>query len=109
MREQGHRRPGVAQPQAVHLADVRKAIRSRTPASPSPLARPTGLIDVPLGRIWSISSRRSVVVFAPVSVTRIESAPSARTIPAKTRPSRIATVYGTYSGEISVLGEAILR
>jgi len=39
MREKGQPRPGVAQPQAVHLADVRKAIRSRTPASPSPASR----------------------------------------------------------------------
>ena len=40
MSEKGHPRPGVAQPQAAHLADVRKAIRLRTPASASPPARP---------------------------------------------------------------------
>ena len=47
------------------------------PGSPMAPTRPTGMIEVVLGRISSTSSRRKVADLASVSVTRIDSGPSA--------------------------------
>ena len=51
------------------------------------------MIDVALGRSSSISRRGTTVILASVSLTRMASAPSARTTPTATRPSFRATVY----------------
>ena len=61
--------------------------------SPSAPARPGGMIEVALGRISWIWSRRTVAARALVSVTLISSGPSARTTPESTWPSLVATVY----------------
>ena len=74
---------------------VRNAIRSRTPSSPIAPSRPTGMIDVALGLNSSMSALATIVALAAVSTTRIASAPSARTIPARTTPSFVWTTYGT--------------
>ena len=42
----------------------RNAIKSRRLDGPSVAARPTGMMELPLGRIWSISARAIVVVLA---------------------------------------------
>ena len=90
-------------------SEVRNASRSRTAASPSIAASPTGMIEVPLGRICSSSARRITVERAFVSVTRIALGPSARTRPTTTCPSLVATVNDVKSGSIDALGAAMLR
>jgi hypothetical protein len=47
------------------------------------------MIDVPLGRIWSISWHRSMVVFAPLSVTRIASGNSRQALAKVGRSSSV--------------------
>ncbi len=74
-------------------SDVRYARISRTAASPRIAASPTGMIEVPLGRICSTPARGITVERAFVSVTRIALGPSARTSPTTTCPSFVATVY----------------
>ena len=71
---------------------------------PNAPVSPTGMIEFALGRTCSISGREMSMSWALVSVTRMVSAPSARTTPTMTCPLFVATEYEVYSGAIEALG-----